>query len=144
MPISLLSGLVAGEFSTWMKRVKQHAVLYAVMVLLGLTAWAFAMIALAAYLAPQFGLFITCLILAGALLAIMLVIYAMMALRDRRRRKRAEQDNARTALYASAAAIALPTVLRSRPLLLLALAAGGAMLARHTLASDGTAHDDGE
>lgn len=144
MPISLLSGLVAGEFSAWMKRVKQHAVLYAVMVLLALTAWAFAMVALAAYLAPQFGLFVTCLILAGALVAIMLAVYMVMAFRDRRRRKRAEQDNARTALYASAAAIALPTVLRSRPLLLLALAAGGAMLAKHTLAGDGTAHDGGQ
>ena len=136
MPITMLSSLVAGDFAAWTKRLRNNAVLYAVMAILGLTGWALLMVALIAYLIPLFGLMQSGLIVAAALFGIAGLIYAVSRYREHRRRKLAEEDKARTALYASAAALALPTIVRSRPLLLLAVAAGGVVLAGRALANN--------
>lgn len=142
MPITMLSGLMSGELSTWMTRTKRKVVLCAILALLALTIWALAMVGAIAYLAPLFGLLQASLILAAALLAIALSIYAIVAFQERRRRKLAEQAQTRNALYASAAALALPAVMRSRPLMLLALAAGGLALVNHSLKDDAASHED--
>ena len=136
MPVTMLSTLMAGEFSAWTKRLRNNAVLYAVIAVLGLTGWALLMVALIAYLMPLLGLMQSGLIVAASLFSIAAMIYAVSRYREQRRRKLAAEDKTRTALYASAAALALPTIVRSRSLLLLAVAAGGVALAGKALANN--------
>ncbi|MEC9343987.1 MAG: hypothetical protein VYD64_09085 [Pseudomonadota bacterium] len=136
MPLSLLSGIAAGQASSWLTRARRKAVFLALVGVLALSAWALLVSAAVAALAQAYGAPVAALAGAGFLIAMAAIVIAVMRYIDwRERRKLREEQSRRATLMAAAAAATLPSMIRNRPLLTLALVGGAGLLASHFLAN---------
>lgn len=131
----LLASLVAMDVAAFTRRLKRNAILYAFMLVFLLTAYALAVAALAVYLGQMWGLPMALLAVAGGALVLALVVLLWVTMENRaeeRRKREAAAANSNKALMVTAAISALPLVMKSRPLLLVAVAAGvGFLLTRN-------------
>ncbi|WP_152601197.1 hypothetical protein [Rhizobium sp. YS-1r] len=131
----LLASLVAMDVAAFARRLKRNAILYAFMLVFLLTAYVLAVAALAVYLGQMWGLPMALLAVAGGalVLAFIVLLWVMMENRAEEKRKReAAAASSNKALMVTAAISALPLVMKSRPLLLVGVAAGlGFLLTRN-------------
>lgn len=121
--LPIAARLVATDVKAAARRVKRNTMLYAVMGLLLLTAYACGVAGLLFWVAAEWGPVAAAFVLAAAFAALALVVLAIMAAFNAADRRRARRNAAgSTALYASVALAALPLLSRSK-------LAGGAALA---------------
>lgn len=113
----------------------------AIIAFLLFSAWLVAIAAAVLALSVHYDPLTAALTVAGLLVATAVVLIAVMMVLDRIAHRRVLARRARTSLYASAAAFTLPTIIRNRPLLLVALVAGGGVLAANLFGGRGR---DGE
>ncbi len=137
MPLGMIGSLVAGEASSWLARTRRKALFMALAGLLALTAYVLLVTAGVTALAESYGTPIAALVAACAMIATAIVVVAILRFIEWQQRRKARERQSRTALYATAAAIALPSLIRSKPLLLLALLGGGGLLASGVLSDNG-------
>ena len=123
----LLASLAAMDIAAFMRKLKRNAILYAFALVFLLTAYALAVAALAAYIGQIWGLPVALLAVAGGALVLGLIMFLWVALANRaeeRRKREAAAANSSKALMVTAALSALPILVKSRPLLLVSVAAG--------------------
>ncbi len=140
--VSLLSGLISGETGYWMKRAKRRAIVLSLAGILFLSVWALLIVAGVIALARTTDPLTATLAVAGIIAAVALLLIAGLMIMERIERRKARRRQANTSLYATAAMVALPMIIRSRPLMLLALAAGGSALLAKALGSDSSDGSD--
>ncbi|CDZ25962.1 hypothetical protein [Neorhizobium galegae] len=132
----LLASLAAMDVAAFTRRLKRNAVLYALVLLFLLTAYGLLVAALAVYLASIWGPPMALLAVAGGALVLAFIVYlcAVIANASEQRRKReAAASNSSKALMMTAALTALPLLVKSRPLLLVAVVGGLGFLATRTM-----------
>lgn len=134
MPLGMIGSLVAGEASSWLARTRRKVLFMALAGLLALTAYVLLVTAGVTALAESYGTPIAALVAAGAMIATAIIVVAILRFIEwQQRRKYRERRQSRKALLATAAAVALPSLIRSKPLLLLAILGGGGLLASGVL-----------
>lgn len=128
----LLASFAAMDVATLTHRLKRNAVFYGLAMLFLLTAYILAVAALAVRLGQIWGLPIALIVIAGGSLVLagvlMLWVSAISRAEARRKRETAASQSSK-ALMLTAGLSALPLIIKSRPLLLAATAAGIGFLA---------------
>jgi ABC-type xylose transport system permease subunit len=142
--ISLVSGLISGETGYWMKRAKRRAIVLSLAGVLFVSVWALVVTAGVIALARTTDPLTATLSVAGIIAAVALLLIAGLMVMERFERRKVRRRQANTSLYATAAMVALPMIIRSRPLMLLALAAGGSALLAKALGSDSSDESDSD
>lgn len=133
----LLANAAFGSVAPALRRAKRNAVLYGLLALLALSAYAAGVVALGIYIAETTGALEAALIIAAAMVALaVLVLLITMILNRIDRRRHAARDRSR-AMTASLALSLLPMVVRSKPLVATATVGGLAFLAFTLLNGDG-------
>ncbi|MDE1157614.1 MAG: hypothetical protein PW791_04925 [Neorhizobium sp.] len=125
--------------------MKRNAVVYAVILLFVLTAYVLAVAALAIYLGQMWGMPIGLLVVAAGALVLAVFIYLCVMLADRaaeQRRRQAAAADTQRAMMVTAALTAVPAIIKSRPLMAVAVASGVAFLATKVLAPGSSSSDD--
>jgi heme/copper-type cytochrome/quinol oxidase subunit 2 len=142
---SILASLAAGNAAAFAHRMKRNAVLYAVILLFVLTAYVLAVASLAIYLGQMWGMPIGLLVVAAGALVLAVFIYLCVMLADRaaeRRRREAAAADTQKAMMVTAALTAVPSIIKSKPLMAVAVAAGVAFLATKVAAPGSSSSDD--
>lgn len=130
LPINLAAGLFAGEASAWARRAKRSLIAYCFIGFFGLTAWTLLVAGSAAAAAETYGLPASLLVGALVFLCLALLLAGVLKFFSWRRRKAERERQTRNALMAAAAATVVSTgIVRSKPLLFLALAVGAGIAA---------------
>ncbi len=128
----LIASFIATDVTAMKRKIKRNAILYGIAAAFLWTAYGLLVAALAIHLGERWGLPVAMLVIAGGMIAMALFIIAcvMMAnAADERRKKRIAAANSQKALAMTAAVSALPLLMKSKPLLLLAVAGGLGFLA---------------
>ena len=128
----LLASFLALDVAQMLGRLRRNAVIYALMLLFGLTAYGALVAAAAVLLAEELGALGALLGVAGAsilLLLVLLLAVRISARAEEKRRREAASDSGNRALMATAALSVLPVVVKSRSLAILAVAGGLGYLA---------------
>lgn len=134
----LLASLAAMDIAAFARKLKRNAILYAFVLLFLLTAYGLAVAALAVYLAGIWGPPIALLAVAGGALLLALILYLCVVIAnasEQRRKRESAASNSSKALMMTAALTALPLLVKSRPLLLVAIVGGLGFLATKTMGS---------
>ncbi|MCF6367917.1 hypothetical protein [Rhizobium halophilum] len=134
----LLASFAAMDVGQFVSRLRRNAVMYALVLLLSLTAYGALVAAAAVVMAEEIGAAGALLVVAGAALFLAFVLLLAARLRARaeeKRRKQAAVDGGSRALMATAALSVLPVVVKSRSLAILAVAGGLGYLAMRNLDS---------
>lgn len=132
----LLASLAAMDLAAFTRRLKRNAALYALVLLFLLTAYGLLVAALAVYLAGIWWTPMALLAVAGGALVLALAVYLWVVIAnsaEQRRKREAAASNSSKALMMTAALTALPLLVKSRPLLLVAAVAGLGFLATRTM-----------
>jgi cytochrome bd-type quinol oxidase subunit 2 len=129
LPLSLIGTLAAGEVTNWARRMKHRAAFYALCALFALTGWALTISAGVMALADRYGMPVAALAAGCGFLVLAAAIIVAVHYRQRLDRAKASREQTQAALLATTAMIILPSMLRHRPLTLLALLGGGGVLA---------------
>lgn len=119
MIASILGLLLSGTFSRTVARTKRNGIFIAIAVLLLLTAYAFALIAAAVWLATIYGAALSALLIAAGALLLGLIVLVIMSIINQQEKRRARE---RLLATESLAAAALGLV-RKQPLMTAAIAA---------------------
>lgn len=122
----------------WLRHAKRKSLFIAVAGFFGLSAYAVALAGIVIWAGQVYGMMPAAFLVAAALGVTCLAFIVTMIVIDRMYQRKRRQAAARNALYASTLAAAAPTILRSRPLMLLAVAAGGAILASRIASGSST------
>lgn len=138
LPAVMISHLATGEASVWVRHAKRKALLVAIAAFLGLSAYAVSLAGAVIWIGGSYGMMPAAFLVAAALGVTALLIVAAMSVLERTYQRKRRKAAARNALYASTLAAAAPTILRSKPLMLVAVAAGGAILASRIAAGNST------
>lgn len=128
----LLASFIATDVAAMKRRFRRTAILYGIAAAFLTTAYVLLVAALAVHLGERWGLPMALLVIAGAMIVLALVVIAiLMALNaaDERRKRQAAAANSQKALAMTAAVSALPLLMKSKPLMLLAVAGGLGFLA---------------
>ncbi|MDQ0136397.1 uncharacterized membrane protein YhaH (DUF805 family) [Neorhizobium galegae] len=136
----LLASLAAMDVAAFTRRLKRNAFLYALVLLFLLTAYGLLVAALAVYLAGIWGAPMALVAVAGGALVLAFVVYLCVAIAngaEQRRKREAAASNSSKALMMTAVLTALPLLVKSRPLLLVAVVGGLGFLATKTLGASG-------
>lgn len=113
--LPFLTAFASGELHETVRRTKRNAVFYAMIAVLGIIVVIFALVALQIFLAGLYGPLKAALIIAGAALVLIILVFVAMkivAARDRRRAR--ERRRANASLYTTAALTFIPYVMRSK------------------------------
>lgn len=141
----ILASLLAVDVHAMTKRLRRNAVLYAIAGLFLLTAYAAGVTALAVYLATKMHPAAAVGVVALAALVVAMVFFLAIMIGNRaeaRRRRKAAAANSGKAMMLTAAMSALPLVIRSKPLVAVAVAGGLAMFAGSMLGGGSRSSDD--
>ncbi|EUB97956.1 hypothetical protein PMI07_000516 [Rhizobium sp. CF080] len=141
----LLASLAAMDIAAFARKLKRNAMLYAFVLLFLLTAYGLAVAALAVYLAGIWGPPIALLAVAGGALLLALIFYLCVVIAnasEQRRKREAAASNSSKALMMTAALTALPLLVKSRPLLLVAIVGGLGFLATKTMGASNRRYSD--
>ena len=136
LPLASLLGI---EFDELADRIKRNALAYGAVAALLVIALVFLLVALSNWLSVLWGPVLGPLALAGFALLLALIVYGSIAITHRAEKRRSHQRQAtaqRTALVTTAAASALPLLLRSRLLRKVGLPLGGVLAAVFLLSRD--------
>lgn len=128
----LLASFIAMDVAALKRKLKRNAIFYGLALVFLLTTYGLLVAALAVYLATLWGTLVALLVTAGGTLVLALIMIACVALANsatEKRRKEAAAANSGRALAVTAAVSALPLLLKSKPLLVLAAASGLGFLA---------------
>ncbi len=125
LPLSLISSLLAGEATEWAGSIRRKIMGNLVAGLLGLGAYGALIAAAAVAIGEELGLLAGLLTVAAILAASAVAVLLVLRYVERRHKKRQRHHQPRTDIYLAAAAAALPFILRSRTLALMAVGAGG-------------------
>ncbi|KAB1124039.1 hypothetical protein [Neorhizobium galegae] len=131
-----MASLAAMDVAAFTRRLKRNAILYALVLLFLLTAYGLLVAALAVYLAGIWGPLMALLAVAGGALVLALAVYLCVVIAngvEQRRKREAAASNSSKALMMTAALTALPLLVKSRPLLLVAVVGGLGFLAARTM-----------
>ncbi|MCQ1570915.1 hypothetical protein NFO65_09195 [Neorhizobium galegae] len=131
-----MASLAAMDVAAFTRRLKRNAILYALVLLFLLTAYGLLVAALAVYLAGIWGPPMALLAVAGGALVLALAVYMCVVIAngaEQRRKREAAASNSSKALMMTAALTALPLLVKSRPLLLVAVVGGLGFLAARTM-----------
>jgi uncharacterized oligopeptide transporter (OPT) family protein len=141
-PLASLLGIEAGEI---VERLKKNAILWGVIALFGLVAFAFLLVAANAALAEWVGPIWAPLIIAGVAALVALVVYIVSRVtaeiahqKEVQRRHAAEK----TALVTTAAITAVPLLMKSPLMKQVGLPLGGALAALYLLSKSGAKSGD--
>ncbi|GAC1040213.1 hypothetical protein [Rhizobium sp. No.120] len=119
MIASILGLLLSGTLNRTVARTKRNGIFIAIAALLLLTAYAFALIAAAIWLATIYGAAVSALLIAAGTLLLGLIVLVIMAIINQQEKRRARE---RMLAMESVAAAALGLV-RKQPLMTAAIAA---------------------
>ncbi|MCB5203687.1 hypothetical protein LH464_14505 [Neorhizobium sp. T786] len=128
----LLASLAAMDANAFIQRARRNAILYAFMLLFVLTAYGTLVAAAAIAIAQRMGAIGALLTVAGGALFLALVMFLIargMSRAEEKRKREAAASSGSRALMVTAAISALPVLIKSRPIALLALAGGLGFLA---------------
>jgi hypothetical protein len=128
----LLASFIAMDLAAMKRRLRRNAILYGIAILFLLTTYGLLVAALAVWLGSIWGLPMALLVMAGGAMALALVTIASVSLANssaERKRREAAAANSSRALAVTAAVSALPILMKSKPLLLLAAVGGLGFLA---------------
>lgn len=128
----LLASLAAMDANAFIQRARRNAILYAFMLLFVLTAYGTLVAATAIAIAQRMGAIGALLTVAGGALFLALVMFLIargMSRAEEKRKREAAASSGSRALMVTAAISALPVLIKSRPIALLALAGGLGFLA---------------
>ena len=112
--LPFLTAFASGELHETVRRTKRNAVFYAMIAVLGIILVIFALVAAQVFLASLYGPLEAALIIAGAALVLIILVFVAMKIVAARDRRRALERRASTSLYATAALTLIPYVLRSK------------------------------
>ena len=115
----ILGLLLSGTFNRTVARTKRNGIFIAIAVLLLLTAYAFALVAAAIWLATIYGAAVSALLIAAGALLLGLIVLVIMAIVNQREQRRARER--RLAMESVAAAVL--GLARKQPLMTAAIAA---------------------
>ncbi len=119
MITSVLGLLLSGTFSRTVARTKRNGIFIAIAVLFLLTAYVFALVAAAIWLATIYGAAVSALLIAAGALLLGLIVLVIMTIIDRQEQRRARER--RLAMESMAAAVL--GLVRKQPLMTAAIAA---------------------
>lgn len=128
----LLASFIATDVAAMKRKFRRNAILYGIALVLFLTTYVLLVTALAVYLGTLWGTLAALLVAAGGAFLLGLIILACVAIAnsaEEKRRREAAAANSNKALAVTAAVSALPILMRSKPLLLLAAVGGLGFLA---------------
>jgi hypothetical protein len=128
----LLASFIATDVAAMKRRFRRNAILYGIALVLFLTTYVLLVAALAVYLGTLWGTLAALLVMAGGALLLALIMLGCVAIAnsaEEKRRRQAAAANSNRALAMTAAVSALPILMKSKPLLLLAVAGGLGFLA---------------
>jgi ABC-type Na+ efflux pump permease subunit len=123
----LLASFAAIDIANLARKLKRNAILYGFALIFLLTAYVLATAALAVYLGTLWGLPVGLLVVAGGALLLALIMYVSAVIANNaelRRKRELAAANSSRALMVTAAASTLPMVIKSRALLVVAIAGG--------------------
>jgi uncharacterized membrane protein len=123
----LLASFIATDVAALKRKIRRNAILYGIAAAFLWTAYGLLVAALAIYLGERWGLVIGMLVIAGGMIVMALVILAIVMIlnaAEERRKKQEAVANSQRALAMTAAVSALPLLMKSKPLMLLAAAGG--------------------
>jgi uncharacterized membrane protein YfcA len=124
-----LSALLAVDVGAATSRYKRNALLWIIIAILLGTAYVFALVAVALFLAERYSPVAATVSIAAVLVIAAVILFGIMAALSARDRRLAEERRRRSALQANLALIATTSILRRQPLLGVATAiAVGAFL----------------
>jgi hypothetical protein len=132
----LLASLAAMDAAAIAQRLRRNAILYALILLFSLTAYGTMVAAAALWIAQRLGAIEALLVVAGGALFLALVVFMIakvMARAEEKRKRQAAATSGSRALMMTAAVSALPVLIRSKPLALLAVAGGLGFLAMKSM-----------
>ncbi|PLX37819.1 MAG: hypothetical protein C0606_06015 [Hyphomicrobiales bacterium] len=125
--LPLAISAASSDIGARLRRTRRNVLLYALILLLALSGYVAALIGGGLYLSETIGPAAASMVLALALIATALIVLAIVAILNRRDRRRARKRPAIGMVGASAAATALPRLIKDHPLAAV-LAAGGLLL----------------
>ena len=114
---AVLTALLAVDFGAAASRIKRNALLWVIVGVLLVTAYVFALVAIALVLAEHYSPIIASVAIALALLAVALVLVAVMAARNARDRRLVDERRRRSLLQTKLALAAGTSILRKQPLI---------------------------
>ncbi|OAP43304.1 hypothetical protein AU381_27315 [Sinorhizobium glycinis] len=114
---AVLTALLAVDFGAAASRIKRNALLWVIVGVLLVTAYVFALVAIALVLAEHYSPIIASVAIALALLAAALVLVAVMAARNARDRRLVDERRRRSLLQTNLALAAGTSILRKQPLI---------------------------
>ncbi|APG85415.1 hypothetical protein SAMCCGM7_Ch2678 [Sinorhizobium americanum CCGM7] len=114
---AVLTALLAVDFGAAASRFKRNAALWGIVAVLLITAYVFALVAIALVLAEYYSPIIASVAIAVALLAVALMIVALMAVRNARDRRLVDERRRRSLLQTNLALAAATSILRKQPLI---------------------------
>jgi uncharacterized membrane protein YhaH (DUF805 family) len=123
----LLASLVAVDMGSMKRRIRRNAILYGIAFAFFLTAYCLLVTALALYLGERWGLPIALLAIAGGMIVLALILIGSAAIAnsmEAKRRHEAAQAASAQAMMVTAALSAVPSVIKSKPLMAVTIAAG--------------------
>ncbi|TWF52105.1 hypothetical protein [Neorhizobium alkalisoli] len=123
----LLASLVAVDMGSMKRRIRRNAILYGIAFAFFLTAYCLLVTALALYLGERWGLSIALLAIAGGMIVLALILIGSAAIAnsmEAKRRREAAQAASAQAMMVTAALSAVPSVIKSKPLMAVTIAAG--------------------
>nr|WP_255561527.1 hypothetical protein [Pseudohoeflea sp. DP4N28-3] len=142
--ISMVLGLFSGEAGFWASRLKRKLLFLSIAGFLLVTAWAVGVVAVVIAIAAETDPLTATMLVAAVLAATALMLIAVMMIIDRRALRKARLRQSKRSLYATTAALTLPAIVRSKPLLSVALVAGGGLLLAKALGVGGFLSGDVE
>ncbi|MND67012.1 hypothetical protein D3C80_584170 [compost metagenome] len=128
----LVASFIAMDVAAMKRKIRRNAILYGIAAAFLWTAYGLLVAALAIHLGERWGLPIAMLVIAGGMIVMALFIIAivmMLNAAEERRKRREAAANSQRALAMTAAVSALPLLMKSKPLMLLAVAGGLGFLA---------------
>lgn len=142
--VPLLASLAAVDASAFINRLRRNVIIYALVLLFALTTYGTLVAAATVMIARSLGVVGALLAVAGSAAFLALFLYLVMrgvTRADERRKREAVATSGSKALMVTAALSAVPVLVRSRPLVLIAVAGGLGYLAMRSLGVDATASD---
>ncbi|ENN89847.1 putative transmembrane protein [Rhizobium freirei PRF 81] len=115
----ILGLLLSGTFNRTVARTKRNGIFIAIAVLLLLTAYAFALVAAAIWLATIYGAAVSALLIAAGALLLGLIVLVIMAIIDKQEQRRARERR----LAMESMATAVLGLVRKQPLMTAAIVA---------------------
>jgi hypothetical protein len=128
----LIASFIATDVAALKRKIRRNAILYGIAAAFLWTAYGLLVAALAITLGERWGLPVAMLVIAGGMIVMALIIIACVMIinsAEGRRKEREAAANGQRALAMTAAVSALPLLMKSKPLMLLAAAGGLGFLA---------------